>query len=119
MFAKGSDSDYDAFIKALGMLKLKSEKAAWDKPNFLQKTMCTDDVPCLKREIEKMRLEKELIASKNDKYCTLLSLKEDMEKESKLIYEKDLANLKMLLKASQVRAEEMARLADFRANRII
>ena len=35
MFTKGTESDYDAFIKALGLLKLKGEKPVWDKLDFL------------------------------------------------------------------------------------
>ncbi|CAG9333007.1 unnamed protein product [Blepharisma stoltei] len=113
-------TDVDAFMRALGLMKLKGEEPAWSRLDFIERTSnVPEDIPNLKREIERLKLEKGQLAAELEKIQNLLVLKNEMEKEKNALHSSESEQLQMQLKSAQQRAEELARLADFRANRVI
>ena len=47
------------FLKALGDMKLRGEEPAWAKLDFMERAAdIPEDVPALKREVERLKLEK-------------------------------------------------------------
>jgi Ca2+-binding EF-hand superfamily protein len=112
--------DLNAFMKALGLMKLRGEEPAWSQLDFLEKgTMIPNDLKSLQREIERLKLEKGQLAAEVEKSQSLLTLKNEMEREKTAMYESEIEQLKIQSKSAQQRTEELARLADFRANRVI
>lgn len=113
-------NDTDAFMKALGLMKLKGEEPAWSRLDFIERSSnVPDDLVSLKREIERLKLEKGQLAAELEKIQSLLVLKNEMEKEKNALNQSENEQMKMQLKSAQQRAEELARLADFRSNRVI
>lgn len=118
--AIATGGDLNTFMKALGLLKLRGEEPAWSQLDFLERnTMIPNDVAGLTREVERLKLEKGQIAAELEKISSLLRVKNDQEKDSLELHNATIEQLRIQLKAANQRAEELARLADFRANRVI
>jgi protein fantom len=112
--------DLNAFMKALGLMKLRGDEPAWSQLNFLEEgTAIPSDLQGLRREIERLKLEKGQLAAEVEKAQSLLVLRNEMEKEKTSMYETEVEQLRIQLRSAQQRAEELARLADYRANRVI
>lgn len=112
--------DLNAFMKALGLMKLRGDEPAWSQLDFLEKgTAIPNDLNSLRREVERLKLEKGQLAAEVEKAQSLLVLKNEMEKEKQAMYESEIEQLKIQLRSAQQRTEELARLADYRANRVI
>ena len=108
--------DADSFLKALGMMKLRGETPAWCKMDFLERYEDSSDP---NKEVERLKIEKGELAAELEKVQNLMTLKNEMEKEREAIYKSEVEQYKMQLKAAQQRTQELARLADFRANRVL
>jgi Ca2+-binding EF-hand superfamily protein len=118
--AIATGGDLNTFMKALGLMKLRGEEPAWSQLDFLERnTMIPNDVAGLTREVERLKLEKGQIAAELEKVSSLLKVKNDQEKETAELHNATVEQLRIQLKAANQRAEELARLADFRANRVI
>ena len=112
--------DINAFMKALGLMKLRGEEPAWSQLDFLEQgTRIPNDLKGLQREVERLKLEKGQLAAEVEKAQSLLTLKNEMEVEKNALYESEIEQLKIQNKSALQRTEELARLADFRANRVI
>ncbi|OMJ69796.1 hypothetical protein SteCoe_32381 [Stentor coeruleus] len=112
--------DLNAFMKALGLMKLRGDEPAWSQLDFLEQgTAIPNDLNSLRREVERLKLEKGQLAAEVEKAQSLLVLKNEMEKEKQAMYESEIEQLKIQLRSAQQRTEELARLADYRANRVI
>ena len=112
--------DLNAFMKALGLMKLRGDEPAWSQLNFLEDaTGIPNDLQGLRREIERLKLEKGQLAAEVEKAQSLLVLRNEMEKEKTSMYETEIEQLRIQLRSAQGRTEELARLADYRANRVI
>lgn len=112
--------DINAFMKALGLMKLRGEEPAWSQLDFLEQgTVVPNDLKGLHREVERLKLEKGQLAAEVEKAQSLLTLKNEMENEKSSMFSSEIEQLKIQLRSAQQRTEELARLADFRANRVI
>lgn len=106
-----SGGSVDVFMKALGNLKLQGEEPAWAQLDFIERaTEIPEDVPSLKREVERLKTEKGQLAAELEKCKSLLTIKEDIERENLGIVRRENELLQLQLKASRVRADEVARL---------
>lgn len=112
--------DFNEFMRTLGLMKLRGEEPAWSKLDFLERGgVQLDDIPSLKRQIERLQLEKAQLAAELEKLQSLLTLKNEMDKERLALQDNESQQLRISLKAAQQRTEELARVADFRANRVV
>ena len=112
--------DLNAFMKALGLMKLRGDEPAWSQLNFLEEgTAIPTDLQGLRREIERLKLEKGQLAAEVEKSQSLLVLRNEMEKEKTGMYETEIEQLKIQLRSAQQRTDELARLADYRATRVV
>jgi len=116
---KGGTDNSD-FEKAMRLMNLRGEEPAWGRLDFLERArVVPEDVPTLQRELERLRLEKSQLIAELEKTQRLLTLRNELDKDQKSAKTSEMEGLRMQLKAAQQRAEELARLADFRANRLI
>ena len=112
--------DTDAFMRALGVMKLHGEEPAWARLDFLERGSTTaGDVHSLRREIERLKNEKAQIAAELEKAHTMMAMKSDIDKERNSMHERESESYKFQLQSAQQRAEDLAKLADFRANRVV
>lgn len=112
--------DLNEFMKAMGLMKLRGDEPAWSKLDFLERGgLLFEDVPNLKRQVERLQLEKAQLASELEKMQSLLTIKHEMDKDRLALQDSESKQLRIGLKAAQQRTEELARLADFRANRVV
>ena len=113
-------TDNSEFEKAMRLMNLRGEEPAWGRLDFLERArVVPEDVPSLKRELQRLRLEKSQLIAELEKTQRLLTLRNELEKDQKSAKQTEMDQMKMQLKAAQNRTEELARLADFRANRLI
>lgn len=113
-------ADNSEFEKAMRLMNLRGEEPAWSRMDFLERArVVPEDVLTLKRELERLRLEKSQLIAELEKTQRLLTLRNELDKDQKSAKSSEMESLRMQLKAAQMRAEELARLADFRANRLI
>lgn len=59
------------------------------------------------------------LATALEKAQTLLNVQTQMDKESGKLYEAEIAELRMQLRANQQKVEELAHLADARQNKLV
>jgi hypothetical protein len=111
--------DVDSFMHALGIMKLRGEEPAWARLDFLEQGSTSEDIPSMRREIERLKNEKAQIAAELEKAHTLLAMKNDIDKERNGMHERESESYKFQLKSAQQRADDLAKLADFRANRVV
>ena len=113
-------ADNSEFEKAMRLINLRGEEPAWGRLDFLERArVVPEDVPTLKKELERLRLEKSQLIAELEKTQRVLTLKNELEKDQHASKLGEAEQLRMQLKAAQQRTEELARLADFRANRLI
>ena len=103
-------------MRALGVVRLKGEEPAWLKLDFIERThdVNTNDPLELRREIERLRLEKSDLAAQLEKSQTLLRTQIDISKEKETIHDTEIHQAKIKLKSANTRVEELVKLADFR-----
>jgi len=120
-FSKASESDQNAFRRALGMLKLQGDEPAWSRLQFLDDASKYDpaDLKSCNSEINRLKIEKGKLAAELEKAQTLLRIQQDINKEQSQLAENEKEQLKGQLQASSTRADQLARLADHRASRMI
>ena len=71
----------------LGNLKWSGEEPAWKKIEFIDRTyLSTDDPFVLRKEIERLKLEKGELASHLEKAQTLLKTRLDIEEEKDKVH---------------------------------
>jgi hypothetical protein len=117
---KAMGEDVDSFMRALGIMKLRGEEPSWARLDFLERAQAIPDDPQgLRREIERLKNEKAQIAAELEKAHTLLAMKNDIDKERNAMHERESESYKFQLQSAQQRADDLAKLADFRANRVV
>ena len=112
--------DVDSFMKALGIMKLDGEEPAWNTLDFVERQKSVEeDLTSLRKENERLKREKAQIAAELEKAHTLLSMKGEIDKERNNMHQRESESQKYQLQSAQRRAEDLAKLADFRGNRVV
>ena len=112
--------DVDEFMKALGIMKLDGEEPAWSTLDFVERQKAaSEDLASLRKENERLKIEKAQIAAELEKAHTLLSMKGEIDKERNAMHERESESQKYQLQSAQRRAEDLAKLADFRGSRVV
>jgi len=115
----GGGSDMTEFFRVLGIAKLKTEESLDGRLTFLNSTvLAPPDPPSQLRAIEQLKLEKAQLAAELEKFQSLLTLREQMEKEKVALVQTEAEYAKAETKGLQLRVEELSRLADYRATRL-
>lgn len=106
------DSDSDAFMRALGLLKIGLNGKEWPVVDSYEENRK------LKQDLEILTIEKGELAAELEKSRKLLKLKESIENDKIALVCNENEKLNMLLKASQKRIDELSKLAQYRSNLI-
>ena len=115
----GGGGDMTEFFRILGIARIKSEESLDGRLTFLDsKVLAPADAPSQLRAIEQLKLEKAQLAAELEKSQSLLTLREQMEKEKVALVQTEADHAKVENQALKQRVEELSRLADYRATRI-
>ncbi|CAG9323251.1 unnamed protein product [Blepharisma stoltei] len=104
------DNDTDAFMRALGMLKLGLNGKEWPVVEPFEENSK------LKQENEKLTVEKGEIAAELKKCQNLLELRDQIENEKVSLIQSENEKLNCLLRSAQKRIDELSRLAEYRGS---
>lgn len=113
------EKDSEAFMKALGMMKLEGEQPVWSQVDMIERAQeVPDDIPGLQREIERLKIEKGDLAAELEKYQSLITLKAQIEVEKTTLIKAENENLKFQLRSASKRIEELSKLSDYRGKKL-
>ena len=114
--------DPSHFRDVMQSLKLDGKDPNWFMGQMEDQAIDLNEVSdpeVLKQYIERLRAEKMELATALEKAQTLLNVQTQMDKESGKLYEAEIAELRMQLRANQQKVEELAHLADARQNKLV
>ena len=115
-----AENDPSRFRETMMKIGLDAHEPIWARLDFLEKNPNVDknDPTSLLKEIERLMLEKAQLASELEKAETQLKIRMDIEKENTNLMENQIEEYKMRMKAATTKADEYAKITEYKATRI-
>ena len=114
------ENDPSKFRAEMEKLHYEGQEPIWARLDFLERPGDFDDTDpkSLRKEIERLQMEKAQLASELEKAQMQLKIRMDIERDNKSMLEGQVEELKLKLKAGATKATEYEKLAEFRGQRI-